>query len=154
MRVTDPFRILLVEDNPADVRLTEEALHESKLYVDLQVAEDGEQALSMLYGSKIETATTARPHLILLDLNLPKVGGREILQQIKQDTELRLIPVVVLTTSSNDEEILAAYGLSANAYVTKPVDFDKFIDVVKAIEQFWFTVVSLPESQRMGRASA
>ena len=153
MRVTNPFRILLVEDNPADVRLTEEALRESKLYVDLQVAEDGEQALSMLYG-KDDQEAIEKPHLILLDLNLPKVSGREILEQIKQDAQLRLIPVVVLTTSSNDEEILSAYGLSANAYVTKPVDFDKFIDVVKAIEQFWFTVVSLPEAQKVGRASA
>lgn len=136
--------ILLVEDNPGDVDLVRIALEENKLCNHLHVAEDGEQALEFLrrqgaYGK------APRPDLILLDLNLPRKDGREVLAEIKADDNLRRIPVVVLTTSAQDEDVLRVYNLNANCYVTKPMDFDQFAKVVKAIDRFWFGIVTLPK---------
>jgi two-component system, chemotaxis family, response regulator Rcp1 len=138
-----PVEILLVEDNPGDVRLTREALRESKVHNNLHVATDGIEALSFLKKENKHT-DAVRPDLILLDLNLPKKDGREVLQEIKSDPSLRQIPVVVLTSSQAEQDILSAYELHANCYVTKPVDFEQFIRVVKSIEDFWFTIVKLP----------
>jgi chemotaxis family two-component system response regulator Rcp1 len=138
-----PIEILLVEDNPGDVRLTREALNEAKMNNRLHVAGDGVQALRFLRREE-EHAEAPRPDLILLDLNLPKKSGREVLEEVKADPDLRRIPVVVLTTSEAERDILRSYELHANAYVKKPVDFSSFIDVVRAIESFWFSVVLLP----------
>lgn len=138
-----PAEILLVEDNPADVRLTREALREGKLRNNLHVAPDGVEALAMLRGTGRYT-DAVRPDLILLDLNLPRKDGREVLQEIKADPALRHIPVVVLTSSQAEQDILRAYDLHANCYVTKPVDLDQFMHVVRTIEDFWFTIVKLP----------
>jgi len=135
--------ILLVEDNPGDVRLTQEALSEGKMHNRLHVVMDGEAAMAFLHREG-EYADVPVPDLILLDLNLPKKDGREVLREIKEDESLRHIPVVVLTTSSADEDILRSYDLHANCYITKPVDFDRFISVVKSIEDFWLTIVRLP----------
>jgi two-component system, chemotaxis family, response regulator Rcp1 len=137
------IEILLVEDNPADVRLTQEALRESKLSNRLHAVGDGEQALRFLRREG-EHAESPRPDLVLLDLNLPRLSGREVLAQVKADPDLRRIPVVVLTTSEAEEDIVRSYDLHANAYVRKPVDFHQFTDVVRLIEDFWFTVVKLP----------
>ena len=137
------IRILLVEDNPGDVRLTREALKEAKVNNQLFVVEDGVEAMAFLRNEG-EYADTPRPDLILLDLNLPKKDGREVLEEIKQDLELKRIPVVVLTTSRAEEDILKSYNLHANCYVTKPVDLDQFINIVKSIEDFWLTIVRLP----------
>ncbi|WP_028583115.1 response regulator [Desulfogranum mediterraneum] len=138
-----PVEILLVEDNPGDVRLTVEGLKEGKVKNNLHVVADGVEALAFLrkegqYGDAI------RPDLILLDLNLPKKDGREVLTEIKSDPDLAHIPVVVLTTSKAEQDILKAYSLHANCYITKPVDLDQFISVVESIEDFWFTIVKLP----------
>ncbi|WP_321493332.1 response regulator [uncultured Desulfobacter sp.] len=138
-----PIEVLLVEDNPGDVRLTREALKEGKIDINLQVAQDGEEAMAYLRRQG-RYAGTARPDLILLDLNMPKMGGREVLAEIKMDQDLKTIPVVVLTTSKAEEDILKTYELNANCFITKPVDFEQFIEIVKMIEQFWFTVVKLP----------
>ena len=138
-----PIEILLVEDNPDDVILTREAFAESKIMNNLQVVENGEEALKYLYREK-PYAETVRPHLILLDLNLPKISGREVLEKIKRDENLMDIPVVILTTSKAEEDILRSYRLHANCYITKPVDFGKFMDIVRTIESFWFSVVTLP----------
>jgi CheY-like chemotaxis protein len=135
--------ILLVEDNDGDVRLTREALHEGKVANHLIVARDGMEALAVLRQTGAH-AGAPRPDLILLDLNLPKKDGRDVLSEIKQDPELRRIPVVVLTTSKAEEDILRTYNLHANCYITKPVDFDKFVSVVRSIDEFWLTVVRLP----------
>lgn len=135
--------ILLVEDNPADVRLTMEALKECKIINRLNVVEDGVEALDFLHRQG-RYADAPRPDLILLDLNLPRKDGREVLAEIKSDERLRLIPTVVLTTSSADEDLLRAYGLHANCYVTKPVDFGRFIEVVQRLEEFWFSIAKLP----------
>jgi len=135
--------ILLVEDNPGDVRLTKEALKDNKVRNNLTVVEDGVEALSFLRREGRYTGAP-RPDLILLDLNLPKKDGREVLSEIKADERLRRIPVVVLTTSKAEEDILRAYDLNANCYITKPVDFDQFIKVVRTIEDFWLTMVKLP----------
>lgn len=138
-----PIEILLVEDSAADIRLTEEALKEGKVQNNLNIARDGEETLQFL--KKEEPFPNApRPDLILLDLNLPKKDGREVLQEIKADDDLKSIPVVVMTTSQAEEDIIKAYNLNANCYITKPVDLDKFIDVVKSIEDFWLTIVRLP----------
>jgi CheY-like chemotaxis protein len=139
-----PIEILLVEDNPGDVELTREALAGAKVCNSLNVVDDGAKALDFL-GQKGEYAGKPRPDLILLDLNLPKKDGREVLTQIKADPSLAQIPVVVLTTSQAEEDILRAYKLHANCYITKPVDFKQFLVVVKAIEDFWLTVVKLPK---------
>jgi chemotaxis family two-component system response regulator Rcp1 len=137
------IEILLVEDNPADVRLTQEALRESKISNRLHAVGDGEQALRFLRREG-EHAESPRPDLVLLDLNLPRLSGREVLAQVKADPALRRIPVVVLTTSEAEEDIVRSYDLHANAYVRKPVDFHQFTDVVRLIEDFWFTLVKLP----------
>jgi CheY-like chemotaxis protein len=138
-----PIEILLVEDNAADVRLTEEALKEGKVRNNLHVARDGMEALEFLRRQgKFKDAT--RPDLILLDLNLPRRDGREVLAEIKNDADLKLIPVVVLTTSSAEADILKSYKLHANCYITKPVDLEQFVNVVKSIDDFWLTVVRLP----------
>lgn len=142
-RVGLPVVILLVEDNPGDVDLTIEALRDAKVTNDLYVVRDGVQALAFLHRNGTY-ATAPRPDLILLDLNLPKKDGREVLAEIKDDAILHSIPVVVLTTSRADADVLTAYDLHANCYITKPVDFQQFIHVVQAIDDFWFTIVRLP----------
>ncbi len=139
---TNPVEILLVEDNPGDVRLTKEALKESKVRNAIHVAEDGVEAMAFL-NRAIEDEDTPIPDLILLDLNLPRMDGRETLAQIKSNERLRRIPVVILTTSEDDTDILRAYDLHANCYVQKPVDLDQFLKVVHSIEEFWLSVVKL-----------
>jgi len=141
--LTRPIEILLVEDNPADSRLTQEVLRDGKVYNRLNTVEDGVEALAFL-RQEGKYAGLPRPDLLLLDLNLPRKDGREVLSEIKADGELRRLPVVVLTTSQAEEDILRAYDLNANCYITKPVDLDQFIRVVKSIEDFWLTVVKLP----------
>ncbi|MEU7870599.1 response regulator [Dactylosporangium sp. NPDC049140] len=138
-----PIEVLLVEDDPGDVLMTQEAFEEHKVRNKLNVVQDGEEALAYLRREG-KYAEATRPDLILLDLNLPRVDGREVLQVIKEDQDLRRIPVVVLTTSQADEDILRSYSLHANAYVTKPVDFDSFIAVVRQIDEFFVSVVKLP----------
>jgi CheY-like chemotaxis protein len=134
-----PITVLLVEDDPGDVLLIREAFEDHKLNNTLLVANDGVEALDLL-----RDPDTERPDLVLLDLNLPRKDGREVLREIKDDDSLRSIPVVVLTTSDAEEDILRSYDLHANAYVTKPVDFDRFIDVVRQIDEFFVSVVKLP----------
>jgi len=145
-----PFHILLVEDSPADVLLTKEALSDSKLLVELHVTENGMQAMEFLRhnGAYSEAPT---PDLVLLDLNLPLKDGREVLAEVKADPHLRSIPVVVLTTSQAEEDVLRAYGLHANCYITKPVDFESFVNVVRSIQQFWFSIVTLPKHPELER---
>jgi CheY-like chemotaxis protein len=138
-----PIEVLLVEDDPGDVLMTQEAFEEHKVRNKLSVVSDGEEALAYLRREGPH-ADAPRPDLILLDLNLPRVDGREVLAVIKEDEDLRRIPVVVLTTSQADEDILRSYSLHANAYVTKPVDFDRFITVVRQIDNFFVSVVKLP----------
>lgn len=137
------IEILLVEDNPGDVRLTREALKDAKVANTLHVVEDGVLALDFLHR-RPPFAETPRPDLILLDLNLPRKSGREVLAEIKSDERFRAIPVVVLTTSKAEEDILRAYNLHANCYITKPVDFTQFTTIVRTIEDFWLTIVTLP----------
>jgi len=138
-----PIEILLVEDNAGDVRLTREALREAHVNNNLSVAKDGVEAMAMLRGEKPYIAV-ARPDLVLLDLNLPKLDGRHVLLQMKKDPNLLRIPVVVLTTSKAEEDVLRSYDLHANSYITKPVDFEQFIKVVHSIEEFWLTICTLP----------
>jgi chemotaxis family two-component system response regulator Rcp1 len=138
-----PLEILLVEDNPGDVRLTREALKDGKVWTSLNVVENGVDALDYIF-KKGKFGASPRPDLILLDLNLPKKDGREVLATIKADSSVRLIPVVVLNTSQAEEDLLKVYNLNANCYITKPVDFDQFIRIVRTIEEFWLTVVALP----------
>lgn len=135
--------ILLVEDNPGDARLILEAFKDSEITTNINTVTDGEQALHYLQ-KKNSFANSIRPNIIFLDLNLPKVNGLEVLETIKNDVSLKTIPVVILTTSSSDEHIVKSYNLNANCYITKPVDFDKFLDAVKTIEGFWFNVARLP----------
>jgi chemotaxis family two-component system response regulator Rcp1 len=137
------INVLLVEDNPGDVRLTLEALKENRLHSNIHVAKDGEEAMAFLHQEESYT-DAPRPDLVLLDLNLPRKDGREVLAEIKGDPDLKRIPVVILTTSQAEEDILRTYNLHANCYVTKPVDLDQFIKVVQAIKEFWFTIVRLP----------
>ena len=141
-----PVEILLVEDNPGDVRLTKEALKEGKVYSNLHWAKDGVEALEFL-RRRGKFADVPRPDIILLDLNLPKKDGREVLFEIKNDDDLKRIPVVILTTSKAEEDVLRSYQLHANCYVTKPVDLEKFIVVVQSIDKFWLTVVTLPNGK-------
>ncbi len=141
-----PIEILLVEDNPGDVRLTREALKEGKMINNLNVVMDGEQALEYLHR-RGEYAHTIRPDLILLDLNLPKISGREVLADIKQDPRLKRIPVVILTTSNAEQDILHSYNLYANSYITKPVDLDQFMRIIERIEDFWLSIVRLPPQE-------
>ena len=136
-------KILLVEDNPGDVRLTQEALKESKMLNELYVTEDGVEALDFL-NREGKYSEAPHPDLILLDLNLPRKDGRELLEEIKADEKLRRIPVVVLTTSKAQEDIYRMYEQHANCYITKPIDLDQFIEVVKSIDNFWLTIVKLP----------
>ena len=138
-----PVEILLIEDNPGDARLVLEALRDAKVHNHLTWVADGEEALALLRREG-KYATALRPDLILLDLNLPRKDGRELLAEIKADDKLKRVPVVVLTTSQAEEDILKAYNLNANCYITKPVDLDQFIKVVKSIEDFWLTIVKLP----------
>ena len=135
--------ILLVEDSPTDAMFAREALESSKVCNNLHAVTDGVEAMAFLRREG-KYATAPRPDLILLDLNLPKMDGREVLSKIKVDERLRVIPVVVLTSSKDEADVLKAYGLHANCYIVKPVDFEKFEDVVKTIESFWFAVVTLP----------
>jgi two-component system, chemotaxis family, response regulator Rcp1 len=135
--------ILLVEDNPGDARLAVEALKESKLHNALHHVKDGVEAMDFLYR-RGEHAGAPLPDLILLDLNLPRKDGREVLEEVKSDPDLRKVPVVILSTSQAERDMLRSYDLHANAYVVKPIDLDQFIEVVKAIEDFWFTIVRLP----------
>jgi len=138
-----PVEILLVEDNPGDERLTREALREGKVYHNLHWVKDGVEAMAFLRRQG-KYADVPRPDIVLLDLNLPKKDGREVLEEIKSDEDLKRIPVVVLTTSKAEEDVLRTYNLHANCYVTKPVDLEKFIVVVRSIDVFWLTVVTLP----------
>jgi len=138
--------ILLIEDNPGDVRLTIEALKESKILNNLHVAVDGIEAMSYL-NREGKFKDEPRPDLIILDLNLPKKDGREVLEEIKEDESLKKIPVVILTTSEAEQDIIKSYELHANCYITKPVNMDQFIKVVKSIGDFWFSIVILPPSE-------
>ncbi|HEV3439027.1 MAG TPA: response regulator [Gemmata sp.] len=141
-----PVEILLVEDSPTDVLLAKEALEYSKVVNNLHTVPDGVEAMAFL-RKEGKYQDVPRPGLILLDLNLPRKDGREVLAEIKSDEKLKRIPVVVLTTSKSEADVLKAYGLYANCYIVKPVDFEKFADVVKNIENFWFSVVTLPGEQ-------
>jgi chemotaxis family two-component system response regulator Rcp1 len=141
--MSDAVRILLVEDNPGDVRLTIEALKEGKVNNELILAKDGEEALDCLY-QRGKFTNCLKPDVILLDLNLPKVDGREVLNIVKADVDLRLIPIIILTTSKSEEDIWKAYNLHANCYITKPIDMDEFLRVIRLTEQFWLTIVRLP----------
>jgi len=141
-----PLQVLLVEDDPGDVELTQEALKNSKLLIELNVVNDGEEAIAYL-RQEGEYAEALRPSLILLDLNLPGMNGREVLQEIKNDDRLRLIPVVVLTTSDLQKDILNSYELGGNCYITKPVSLKDFMKIVQFIEAFWLTVVKLPTQE-------
>ena len=138
-----PVEILLVEDNPGDVDLTRETLQDSKLLNHMNVVGNGVEAMAYLRRQG-KYAEATRPDLVLLDLNLPKKDGREVLAEVKADDQLRRIPVVVLTTSCAEQDILQTYDLHANCYITKPVNLDQFSAVVRAIEEFWFTIVKLP----------
>jgi len=135
--------ILLVEDNPADVLLMEEALHDAGSCNNLHVVNDGEEAMDFLRGQGVYAAAP-RPDLIMLDLNLPKKDGREVLKEIKEDSCLSSIPVIIISTSQSEEEILNSYRLHANCFISKPVDLNHFIEIVQAIDSFWFSVASLP----------
>jgi chemotaxis family two-component system response regulator Rcp1 len=140
---TVPIEILLVEDSPGDVRLTQEAFKDARILVNLHVVPDGEEAMAFL-GREGKYAVNNRPDLILLDLNLPKKDGRTVLAEIKENPRLKTIPVVVLTTSDSEADILKSYLLHANCYITKPVDLEGFLKVVKGIDGFWLSVVKLP----------
>jgi chemotaxis family two-component system response regulator Rcp1 len=143
------IEILLVEDNPGDVRLTVEALKEGKVLNRMSVAQDGVEALAFLRRAPAgRYAHAPRPDLILLDLNLPRMDGREVLNEIKQDANLRCIPVVILTTSQAEQDILESYELHANCYVTKPADLAQFMRVIQSIEDFWLTLVKLPPNEK------
>jgi len=139
-----PIRILMVEDDPADVRLTREALKNKKVHTTMETVPDGMEALAYL-RKEGAYADKARPDMILLDLNMPRMDGREVLAELQKDPKLRSIPVIVLTTSEGEEDILSAYAMNANCYITKPVDWKQFIRVVELIEDFWLTVVKLPK---------
>lgn len=141
-----PVNILLVEDNPGDARLAQEALKENKVANTLHWVDDGVKALQFLHQQG-PYADAPRPDVILLDLNLPRKDGREVLAEIKDDPELKRIPVVVLTVSQAEEDILRTYNLHANCYITKPLDLDRFLEVVQQVENFWLTIVKLPNQQ-------
>ncbi len=141
--INKPIEILLVEDNPGDVRLTTEAFKDGKVHNNLNVVGDGVEALAFL-RKEGKYASAVRPDLVLLDLNLPRKDGRQVLEEIKADPKLRRIPVVILTTSQAEEDILKAYNYNANCYINKPIGFDEFMKVVQSIENFWLTIVKLP----------
>ncbi|MBE9000701.1 response regulator [Nostoc sp. LEGE 12447] len=138
-----PIEVLLVEDNPGDAQLTRIALEDSKISINLNVVEDGVEAMAFLRKQE-KYVKAVHPDIVLLDLNLPRKDGREVLAEIKGDEKLKRIPVVILTTSQAEEDILKAYNLCANCYITKPVDFDQFVKIVQSIENFWFAIVKLP----------
>ena len=142
-----PIEVLLVEDSPGDVRLTREAFKDARVHINLHVAVDGTDAMAFLRRQG-EHANVPRPDLILLDLNLPKKDGREVLEEIKESPALKSIPVVILTTSASEADILQSYRLHANCYITKPVDLAGFLEVVKSIDSFWLSVVKLPREVR------
>ncbi len=141
-----PVQLLLIEDNPGDVRLTREALKNSEINVHLSVARDGVEAMDFLRRSG-RFADAPKPDLVLLDLNLPRKNGREVLSEIKSDPELKRIPVLIMTTSRAEQDVNRAYHLNANCYITKPMDLDEFLRIVKAIEDFWLKTVTLPGQQ-------
>jgi CheY-like chemotaxis protein len=147
LKKSKPIEILLVEDNPGDVRLTREALMEGNVLNNLYVVQDGVDALAYLRHEEPFT-DAVYPDIILLDLNLPRKDGREVLAEIKSDKKLRRIPVVILTTSKAEEDIIKSYDLYANCYITKPVDLDQFINVVQSINNFWFTIARLPKEEQ------
>jgi two-component system, chemotaxis family, response regulator Rcp1 len=142
-----PIEVLLVEDSPGDVRLTREAFKDAKVHINLHVASDGAEAMAFL-GREGNHANAPRPDLILLDLNLPKKDGREVLAELKESPALKCIPVVILTTSASEADIQGSYQRHANCYITKPVDLDGFLKVVKSIDSFWLSVVKLPGGPR------
>lgn len=139
----EPIEILLIEDNPGDVRLTEMAFEDGKINNNLHVARDGEEALDVLLR-RDDHADAPRPDIVLLDLNLPKIDGHEVLKRIRADDELRTLPVVVLTSSESDDDVRKSYERNSNAYITKPVQAGDFLEVIDKIEEFWFTIVRLP----------
>ena len=141
-----PLEVLLVEDSSGDVRLTQEALKDAKVHINLRVVRDGIDAMAFLMREG-EYVTAPRPDLILLDLNLPRKDGREVLKEIKENPELKSIPVVILTTSASEADILRSYLLHANCYITKPVNLDGFLTVVKSIDSFWLSIVKLPPNR-------
>lgn len=143
MDVVRPIDVLLVEDDPGDVDLTRETMEESKILANLHVVENGIEAMAFLRKEGVY-ADACTPDMILLDLNMPRMDGRQVLEELRQDETLKAIPVVVLTTSTSDEDIVRSYNLGANCYVAKPTGLDEFMKVVKSIENFWFTVVKLP----------
>jgi len=143
----NPIEILLIEDNPGDIELTRIAMNRSKLYCNLNVVEDGVDGMDFLY-QRGRFEYSPRPDLILLDLNLPRKSGREILEEIKSDPNLQDIPVVILTASKADEDILRSYNCHANCFISKPVGFEEFMHVVKTLNDFWFTIVKLPASTK------
>ncbi len=145
-RKVETIDILLVEDNPGDVRLTKEALRDAKVLNDVHVAKDGVEAMQFLHKeARFENVPT--PDLILLDLNLPRKDGREVLAEVKADPKLKRIPIVILTTSKADEDIIKTYNLHANAYITKPVDLNRFVEIIHTLEEFWFSIVRLPPKE-------
>jgi CheY-like chemotaxis protein len=142
-RLSSDLDILLIEDNPGDVRLTEEGFREAKALHNIHVVPDGEQAMAFL-RQEGKFTNAPRPDLVLLDLNLPRKDGREVVSEVKQDAALRRIPVIVFTTSRAESDVLASYNAHANCYVTKPVDFDDFLEVIESIRRFWLTFAVLP----------
>ncbi len=134
-----PIEILLVEDNPGDVKLTQMALENAKVINNLHVVNNGKEALEFLFSEK-----QIKPDIVLLDLNLPVIDGREVLKKIKEDSNLKRTPVVILTSSKAEEDIIKTYDLHANCYITKPIDLEQFLNVIKTIEDFWLTIVKLP----------
>lgn len=143
IETAEPIEILLAEDNPGDVKLTEKALEEGHISNNLHVVTDGIEAMEFLRREG-EYAEKPQPDLVLLDLNMPRMDGRDVLEKMQAEDPLRRIPVVILTSSEAEEDIVRSYELSANAYLTKPVDFDGFVDIVERIEEFWFSVVRMP----------
>ena len=146
-RNVETIDILLVEDNPGDIRLTKEALKDAKVLNEIYVAQDGVEAMEFLHR-KGKFSNMPTPDMILLDLNLPRKDGREVLAEIKQDPKLKHIPVVILTTSKAEEDIIKTYNLHANAYITKPVDLNRFIEIIHTLEEFWFSIVKLPPKEQ------
>ncbi len=142
-----PFKILLVEDNPNDIEITRRALEKGQIKNELTIARDGQEALDILFGSRSKTSL---PGLILLDLNLPRVDGREVLSRIKGDPELKRIPVIVLTTSTREEDVVRSYDLGVNTFISKPVRFEDFIKVVTAIQEYWIVIATLPPATTAG----
>jgi two-component system, chemotaxis family, response regulator Rcp1 len=141
-----PFRILLVEDNPNDIEITRRALEKGQVRNELTIARDGQEAIDLLFGQAGVRASL--PGLILLDLNLPRVDGREVLSRIKTDPDLRRIPVIVLTTSTREEDVVRSYDLGVNTFISKPVRFEDFIKVVTAIQEYWIVIATLPPAAR------